>query len=188
MNKLKALLKITILNEFGINKFKEKKLKGKVKDIFFGLLIVLSLVMFFVSNLFSSILLSEYLKANEILDLILLSGFITTFTVIFFIIIIRAQGVLFSEKEFEKLIFFPIKDSYILISKLCNLLIISYFISLITYIPQIIAYGIVGEKTIIFYIYSLLLFIFLPFIPLVLSSAFAFIIKYIFKNVIPDWR
>ena len=182
MNKLKALLKITILNEFGINKFKEKKLNGKVKDIFLILLISISLIMFFISNIFSSIFLSQYLKANGILDLILLSGFITTFTAIFFIIIIRAQGVLFSEKEFEKIIFLPVKESYILISKLCNLLIISYFISLLTYVPQIIAYGIIGEKTIIFYIYSLLLFIFLPFIPLIISSAFAFIIKYIFKG------
>ncbi|WP_300381389.1 hypothetical protein [Clostridium sp.] len=169
MNKLGALLKITILNEFGLNKFKEKKLNGKIKDIFIVLLISISLVIFFVSNLFSAIFLSNYLKTNGILDLILLSGFITNSIVIFFITMIRAQGVLFSEKEFEKLIFLPIKPSHILISKLCNLLIISYFISLVIYIPQIIGYGIVGEKTIIFYIYSLLLFMFLPFIPLVLS-------------------
>ena len=182
MNKLWALLKITILNEFSINKFKDKKTKGKIKDISMILLISISLIIFFISNLFSSILISQYLKANEILDIMLVSGFIITFIVIFFFTMIRAQGVLFSEKEFEKLIFLPIKSSYILISKLCNLLLISYSISLLTYVPQIIGYGIVGEKNIVFYIYSLLVFIFMPFIPLVLSSTFAFIIKYVFKN------
>lgn len=182
MNKLGALLKITILNEFGLNKFKEKRAKGKIKDISILLLISISLVIFFISNLAGSIAISTYLKTNGIIDLILLSAFITTSIIIFFLMIIRAQGVLFSEKEFEKLIFLPIKSSYILISKLCNLLIIGYFISLLTYVPQIVGYGIVEEKNIIFYIYSLLLFLFLPFIPLVLSSAFAFIIKYTFKN------
>lgn len=182
MNKLWALLKITILNEFSINKFKDKKIQGKIKDIFMVLLIALSLLIFFISSLFGSIAISDYLKTNGTVDLILLSGFITTFIVIFFFTMIKAQGVLFSEKEFEKLIFFPIKTSYILISKLCNLLIIGYFISLLTYVPQIIGYGIVERRTIIFYIYSGLLFLFLPFIPLVLSSAFAFIIKYMFKN------
>ena len=42
MNKLWALLKITILNEFGINKFKDKKIQGKIKDISMLLLISIS--------------------------------------------------------------------------------------------------------------------------------------------------
>lgn len=93
MNKLWILLKITILNEFGINKFKDKKIQGKIKDISMLLLISISLVIFFISNLFGSIAISSYLKTNGIADLILLSGSITTFIVIFFFTMIRAQGV-----------------------------------------------------------------------------------------------
>lgn len=190
MNKLYILFKTTFINSTGINKLlKEKSKKERFRSISIFILILISFLSLAFSASINSYFMADALKAVGMLDLQITMSFILSVIIIIFTSIYKAQGLLFSSKDYYLLMSMPIKPNIILITKMLNLLIMNYFVLIFTFLPQAIVYFIKAENSSLYFLYLAVVFIFLPLIPIVLSSIIAFLISFIssrlkYKNLI----
>lgn len=81
-------------------------------------------------------LMAKGLNQFGLLDMLLVMGFIISSAIILFTSIYKAQGILFSFKDYDLLMSLPIKKSDILISKMVELLAVNYFFSLFVLLPS----------------------------------------------------
>lgn len=190
MSKLVSLLKINFISSMGINKFtKEKSKVERNKAIFLTVTIVFTMVMLLGMAVLYFELLAKGLKEFGLLDILLVMGFIISSAMILFTSIYKAQGILFSFKDYDLLMSLPIKKSDILISKMAQLLAVNYFFSLFVLLPASIIYFKYSSISPLFFLNLLLVYLTLPLIPIVVSSIIAFGISYIssrlrYKNLI----
>lgn len=190
MNKLYVLFKTTFINSTGINKLiKEKSIKERARLILIYILIGISMLSLSFSASINSYLMADTLKAMGIFDLQIIMAFILSVIIIFFTSIYKAQGLLFSSKDYDLLMSMPIKTNIILINKMLNLLVMNYLILIFTFLPQSVVYFIKSEVSSLYFVYLTIVFIFIPLIPIVFSSVIAFFIAFIssrlkYKNLI----
>ncbi|MBD7913808.1 ABC transporter permease [Clostridium sp. Sa3CUN1] len=184
MNNLVSLLKITFINSSGINKFtKEKSKIERNKAIFLTATIGFSIIALVSTLIVYFKFLAMGLEQLGLLEILLVMGFMASTAMILFTSIYKAQGILFSFKDYDLLASLPIKKSDILISKMMYLLFINYFFSLFTLLPSAIIYYKYTSISFIFFINLLLVFLVLPLVPIVIASIFAFGISYISSRV-----
>ena len=100
----------------------------------------------------------------------LLSGFLASQVMIFVFGLLYVMSKYYFSNDLSHLVPLPIKPSYILGSKFVTLMISEYLTSLPIILPFIYIYGTKGGEGLLYWIYSFLLVITLPIIPLVLSS------------------
>lgn len=100
----------------------------------------------------------------------LLSGFLASQIMIFVLGLLYVMSKYYFSNDLSNLVPLPIKPSYILGSKFVTLMISEYLTSLPIILPFIYIYGTKGGEGLLYWIYSFLLVITLPIIPLVLSS------------------
>jgi len=180
MSNLKILLKNNILNNLGINKFLKAESKGKkIKDISIFLSILAAILSIgFLAALYS-LTIANQLGQFGYLNLILMISIIVSTIFSFFTSVFKAQGVLFSSRDFETLMSLPIKPRVILASKMIELLLLNYlFIALVT-IPSSTVYFMKSDISAIFFIYLIIGIIFIPLIPIVLAAIIAFALSYV---------
>lgn len=101
----------------------------------------------------------------------------------------QTSGYLFGAKDYDLLMGLPVKHRDIIASKMAYLLIFNYLILSFIYLPAMIVYGIFAGPGIIFYILGLVLFIFLPFIPVTISGFISYLLGFIsgklkYKNIL----
>jgi len=119
MSNLKVLLKNSIMNTWGINKFlKEESKSEKVKNISIFLAILLGIFSIGMLIVMYSLAIVEQLGQYGYLSLILMSAMILSTMFSFFTSVYKAQGVLFSSRDFETLMSLPIKPGIILVLRL----------------------------------------------------------------------
>lgn len=90
----------------------------------------------------------------------------------------------FSE-SIESILYLPLKQSQILGAKFTLVVIYQYIVQGVFALPLIIVYGIKANEGIIYYIYSLIIFLINPIVPLAIASIIVmFIMKFsnVFKN------
>jgi ABC-2 type transport system permease protein len=180
MSNLVNLLKITFINSISINKLtKEKSKTERNKAIFIAITIGISIIAFLAMSIIYSELLAKGLEQIGMLELLLVMGFILSTAMILFTSIYKAQGILFSFKDYDLLMSLPIKKSNILIAKMIHLLIINYFFLLFTLLCPAVIYFKYTNTSSIFFLSLLLVFIALPLIPIVISSLIAFGISFV---------
>ncbi|WP_291648447.1 ABC transporter permease [Clostridium sp.] len=180
MSNLWSLFKTTFINSVGINKiFKEKSKSERIRNISIATIILISVISVGFIAVEYSKLLADGLESMGFIDLLLVMGFILSVMMIFFTSIYKAQGILFSSKDYDLLMSLPIKRSTILINKMTQLLGINYLFLLFVFIPPAFVYFSKVELSYVFFIYLFLVFLALPLIPIVVSSIIAFIISYI---------
>lgn len=190
MNNLGSLLKITFINSSGINKFtKEKSKVERNKAIFLTITIGASIAILFSMLAVYFKFLAKGLQQFGLLDILLVMGFMASTAIILFTSIYKAQGILFSFKDYDLLASLPIKKSDILISKMMYLLVINYFFSLFTLLPPAIIYYRYTSISPLYFINLILVFLASPLVPIVVASILAFGISYIssrlrYKNLI----
>ena len=178
MNKLFILLKANIINSLGINNIKNIKYCG-VKKVFvlFSFLISIiaigALVILYASGM------AIMLKQFGMMDLILVLAVFMSVLFAFFTSIYKAQGVLFSYSDFENLIVLPIKSSVILASKMIELLLLNYLFTTLILIPTSIVYFKNVNISPLFFVFMIVAILFIPLIPIVVASIFAFGLRYI---------
>ncbi len=97
----------------------------------------------------------------------------------FFTSVYKAQGVLFSSRDFETLMSLPIKPSIILASKMIELLLLNYLFVVLVTIPPSIVYFMKSNASIVFFLYLLIGIVFIPLLPIVMAAIIAFAISYI---------
>lgn len=100
----------------------------------------------------------------------LLSGFLASQVMIFVFGLLYVMSKYYFSNDLSHLVPLPIKPSYILGSKFVTLMISEYLTSLPIILPFIYIYGTKGGEGLLYWIYSFVLVITLPIIPLVLSS------------------
>ncbi|CAM2758930.1 hypothetical protein HAHI6034_03925 [Hathewaya histolytica] len=184
MNKVLVLTKILLKSGNGMDfasastKKKRNKIgwlsKGKGALSYFILMI---LFIPFVFNLFKIAGdMYKVLKPINYESFVLSSGLSITSMLIFVFGIISSITIYYFSNDLESLISLPFKPWEIVISKFFSILIYMYIVALIAYTPSILAYGLNEGITITYIIYSIIVFIFLPIIPLTIGGIIAIVI------------
>lgn len=171
MNDLITLLKYDLINSYNINSILNRKnKKEKYKILSFLILMIFAGISFEISMFSYFNLMVEPLKSIDMLYIIAIQGFMISIFIILGTSIYKSPGLLFGMKDFEFLISLPIKPWVILSIKIINLILIDYLFLAISLIPALIVYFINTEVTFIMIINAIIMYIFIPFIPIVIAS------------------
>lgn len=192
MNSLITILKATSINDYGLNGFSKKIDSTKEKK---RILITSAIMLLGISSIAYMItlyvlLMADVLEQIGFLELILVMGILGSTLAVFFTSIYKAQGSLFSSRDYDLLMSLPIKNSTILISKLINLLSLNWIFSAFILIPTSIIYFIrAGNLSWLYFFMVIIGVILVPLIPVILASIIAIIISYFaskfkYKNII----
>lgn len=182
MSNLFILLKNSFINSTGINSLSRDISSSKEKRklvIATGTLLLMAVVICFMSASYS-IGLATILEPMGYLDLILIIAVLFSCILSFMTSIYKAQGTLFSSKDYDLLMALPIKNSIILASKILSLMSISYIGTALIIVPASIVYFIYnGSLSWIFFVVLAIGLIFIPMIPIIAASIIAVIITFI---------
>lgn len=182
MSNLFILLKSLFINNTGINSLSKgiSSSKEKGKLLFTAItLILIGVLIAFMSTCYS-IGLAIVLKPMGYLDLILLVAVIFSAILSFMTTIYKAQGTLFSSKDYDLLMSLPIKNSTILASKILSLMSINYIGIALVMIPAATVYFIYnGTLTLTYFLILIVGLIFIPMLPIVVASIVAMLITFI---------
>ena len=182
MSNLFILLKNSFINSTGINSLSKGIDNSKEKKkllITTATLLLIAAVICFMSTTYS-IGLAIVLKPMGYLDLILVVAILFSCILSFIMSIYKAQGTLFSSKDYDLLMSLPIKNSTILTSKILSLMSISYIETALIIIPASIVYFVYnGSLSWIFFIILIVGLMFIPMIPIIAASIIAIIMTFI---------
>lgn len=101
---------------------------------------------------------------------------------IFIFGIFYVLAIFYFSKDVELLLPLPLKSSQILGAKFVTVLIYEYLTELIMLVPAILVYGIKSGAGVLYYLYSCIMFLLIPIIPIILASLLNMIIMR-FTNV-----
>lgn len=182
MSNLFILLKNSFINNTGINSLSKGVSTSKEKKkllISTATLILIAIVICFMATSYS-VGLATVLKPMGYLDLILIIAVLFSCILSFITSIYKAQGTLFSSKDYDLLMALPIKNSTILTSKILSLMFISYIGTALIIVPASIVYFIYnGSLSWIFFIILIIGLIFIPMIPIIAASIIAVAITFV---------
>lgn len=171
MNKLLSLIKTDLNTTYGLSaiKYSFKSKKNRWQSIIF-LIAMLSLLpsYFFIVKGLNGMF-NIYSEIGQE-SMFLLSGFLATQFMVFFFGLLYVMSKYYFSNDLNHLVPLPIKPSYILGSKFATLMVSEYLTSFPIILPFIYIYGTKSGEGILYWIYSVLLVITLPIIPLVLAS------------------
>jgi ABC-2 type transport system permease protein len=171
-NKLLILTKVLLKNGFGIKADGKKKVRQIVFLVLLALcfLPVISSLVVLISALY------DVLKVVGQEGMILSLGIGITSFVIFFFGVFYIINVFYYSNDVENLLPLPLKPSEIIGAKFFVTVIYEYFTEIIILLPLLIVYGIKSGAPVMYYLYALIVFLLVPFIPLVIASILVMII------------
>lgn len=182
MSNLFILLKNSFINSTGINSLSKGVNTSNEKKkllITTATLLLIAAVICFMSTTYS-IALATVLKPMGYLDLILIVAVLFSCILSFITSIYKAQGTLFSSKDYDLLMALPIRNSTILTSKILSLMSINYIGTALVIVPASIVYFIYnGSLSWIFFIILIIGLIFIPMIPIISASIIAVAITFV---------
>ena len=168
---LKQIQKLTALqlcNLFGINEARYTKDKKK-KDNFILLtlawILVGAMILAYIALLSFGMI---EVGMSEILPMYL---YMITSLIILVFSFFKAGGVIFQMKNFEILLSLPISKTAVVISRFLSMYTTNMFMSLLIMLPGTIIYGIYNHPGPLFYIFIFIGTLFLPLLPITLSTA-----------------
>lgn len=177
LQRLKILTKNSVLSNYQIiNKMKNKNIKHVSILIVIICLIILSLLTFYLygfTKLFAEANNSEtilYMCISISQILIFLSNFS------------KVNSYVFRCKDFDLLNSLPVNSKEIVFSKIFIIYINSLVISLSLLLTSYIAYSIVDEFNVLYFLLTLISGFILPIIPIIISSFIAFFVGYLNIN------
>ena len=135
-------LKNSFINSTGINSLSNRTSNSKEKKklmITTATLLLIAILICFMSTSYS-IALATVLEPMGYLDLILIVAILFSCILSFMTSIYKAQGTLFSSKDYDLLMALPIKNGTILTSKILSLMSISYIETALIIVPASIVY------------------------------------------------
>ena len=155
------------------NDAKKRKLSPMISMIFLVVILILALGVPFGSMV---VTLYEGLSAVGQEGLILGIILLMSSVVIFVFGIIYVMGTFYFSKDIEYLLPLPLKPYEITLGKFSTVLIYEYLTELVVMVIPIIVYGVKSGAGILYWIFSLIIFIFLPVLPLVAAALINMII------------
>lgn len=171
MEKVISLIKTDFNITFGLSSmvysFKNKKNRWQIILIGFAFLSLIPTYFMLISGLVK--IYDAYRQIGQ-QSMFLLNGFLASQMLVFLFGLLYVMSKYYFSNDLNQLVPLPIKPSYIVGSKFVTLMFSEYLTSLPIILPFIIIYGIKGSEGIVYWIYSLLLTLTLPALPLVLAS------------------
>ncbi len=192
MNNLWVVLKATFINDWGLNGFSKSVsgTKEKRKMMMSSLVLFIGAVAIAFSVTMYAYLMADALESIGFLDLLLMMAGLITVIMVFFTSIYKAQGTLFTSRDYDMLMSLPIKNSVILTSKIINLLVFNWVFTAFVLIPTgIIYYMRVPELSWTYFLILIISVIFIPLIPVIVACILAVFISYFatkfkYKNLV----
>ncbi len=180
MGKIISLIKTDFNTTFGLSSiaysFKSKKDRWQIIVFGIAMLSLLPTYFLFVKSLGG--IYDIYSQIGQ-RSMFLLLGFLGAQVIVFVLGLLYVMSKYYFSNDLSLLIPLPVKPSYILGSKFVTLMFSEYLTSLPIILPFIFIYGTRGGEGAVYWIYSFLLILMLPVIPLVLSSILVmFFMKY----------
>lgn len=183
-NSLLTLLKYKFINDFKLNKTgkfgKDKKNKPSgdtIKKRLYLYVVVGAIIIFYAWIYFQQMY--EGLKPLEMQNYILPIFMIAVAFIVFIYSIRLTENVLFKSKDYEMLSALPIKPKSILSSKLIYILSINYFFAFLIMLPTSILFMTKESLSLIYVIFTIIITIFIPVIPIVSGALLSILIGYI---------
>lgn len=161
------VLSVQLLNFFNINELRYTKDKKKRNNgIMLGVSVLLIMVMLigyvvFMSYSLAMLQLTKYIPANLLA---------TTSVVILVFTILKASGVLFSTKDYDMLMSFPLRPLTVVISRFLSMYLGNLVFSCFMMIPSGVVYVIFVHPAPIFYLFFLISIFILPLLPMTIAS------------------
>ncbi|WP_352420552.1 ABC transporter permease [Proteiniborus sp.] len=175
MNNTILLIKTSLINSFGLNRFlKESSKSEKTKMIFIGVAILWAVVAVFASSIAYFYMISDALIQLDALSILLVISFINVSLVSLFMSIYKASGFLFSFNDYDLLMSLPVKTSEVLMSKLLLLYGTNLTASIIMGFPSLLVYGRRSSSGPMYYVFALMAMVFISFIPMIIGATFSF--------------
>ncbi|MGG7178756.1 putative ABC transporter permease subunit [Clostridium paraputrificum] len=185
MNNLLRLLKITFINNLGLNAVINKNMskEDKKKSLrTFGMLLLIAVVVLFVVCVYTNAIAMGLIMINSLNLLPMIAGLVVSIVVLF-TSMFKASGTLFSSKDYDFLMSLPLSSKTILTNKMIELLSLNFVISALVLIPSTIIYFIRANGSPLSFLVMIIGVFILPLIPIVIASIFAFIISFISSKV-----
>lgn len=171
MSKLISLIRTDLNITFGLSSiihgFKAKKNRWQLIIIPIAILSLIPTYVLFIRGLWSFY---DVLSQIGQQSYFLLMGFLGSQLMVFFFGLMYVMSKYYFSNDLNHLVPLPIKPSQILTSKFVTIMVSEYLTSLPLFLPFVIIYGLKTNGGLVYWIYSLLGAIFLPVIPLVISS------------------
>lgn len=186
MNNLFTILKATFINDFGLNAFSKTvaSSKEKKKILTQSIIMLVGITAMVYTVTMYDLLLADSLEKSRLLAFILIFGILTSVLITFFTSVYKAQGSLFTSRDYELLMSLPIKPNVILMSKLINLLLLNWVFTAFLIMPSGIIYYLRTDN--ISWIYFVMLIIsifFIPLLPVVIAALTSLVISYFASKV-----
>lgn len=176
MNRYYVLTKVMLKN-FNLLFLKPDKIGRKqIKGILLSILIIVAMIptMFGIATMIyvGYGMLSQLQQEGLVLGISLSMVSMATF----FFSIFYVMSVFYFSKDIESLLPLPLRPSEILAAKFTVTLIYEYVTEAILLLPALIGYGVAGKLAVSYYVYSAVVFLTLPIMPLVYASILSMVI------------
>lgn len=174
VKQISLLLRLQCSNLFGINEFRYTKDTNKKKryaGISLAWLLVLGVILFYICGFSYGMCLLG--MAEVIPGYLYAIVSIITLVLSFF----KAGSVLFSMKSYELLVSLPFSKSAIVIARFMEMYVTAMAAGMLAMLPGIVIYGMFEKPSAAFYGITILAAVFLPMLPLTISSVLGAAIK-----------
>lgn len=163
---LAALIKIQLINLYGMNVYRNlKDPKEKKKKFWMGVAyaFVILVVMFYVGAMSYGYV---YIGLGDILPayLIMIASLIILMFSIF-----KAGNVIFQKHSYDILSSLPVKNSSIVISRFVRMYVENVLLTLVVMLPAVVVFGVLVKPTWSFYVIGLIATAFIPLLPITIS-------------------
>ena len=165
-NQLKALVKLQLVNLYGINVYRNTKdPKEKRKKFFMGIAyaVVAIMMMCYVGGLSYGYV---YIGLADILPAYLI---MLTSLIILFFSIFKAGDIIFQKNFYDIITSLPLRSSNIVISRFIRLYAENLFLALGGMVPAIVVYGSLVKPSWTFYVIGFMVAMFIPLLPITIS-------------------
>ncbi|WP_042350801.1 hypothetical protein [Bacillus massiliigorillae] len=180
MNKVWYLLKVQLLQFFGLNKAlhaKNPKEKRKWMAIFIGI-IALIVYMFVISFFYSYSMASMFEKIGK-MELLLAIMMAATSLMTFMVTIYKVNGILFGFRDYDIVMSLPIKTSMVVASRVLMLYVMNLVFSLLLMIPAGVVYAMKVVPGPLFYVLFIVTLLFIPLLPIIAATIIGSVIMII---------
>lgn len=177
MNKYISLTKVFFKNSSSnFLKDKDGSLSKTIKQLLLYVIIILSLLP--LVSMFGAATTSSYdiLKPLNQEGIILSAAMSISSAVIFTFGIFFIMSVFYFSSDVDTILVLPVKPWIILMSKFTIVLIYEYITEAVVLMPVMAAFGVKSSAGLIYYIYSIIIFLTLPIVPLIIAGLITILI------------
>ncbi|WFD10965.1 putative ABC transporter permease subunit [Tepidibacter hydrothermalis] len=173
MNSFLGLLKVLFKTSTGFLNDKTKRKNNKY--LIYLVYIMLGFIIISPTIKITSAI-YDLLKLQGLEVYLLQFGFSATSIVIMLYSVFYVMGSFYFSQDIENYLYLPIKPYKLLTGKFIIALVNQYIMELLLLIPMVILFGVKGNFGFIYYLYSVIIFLLFPIVPLCFSSIISMII------------